>query len=93
MVSREEIEEVADNARLDLSDEEIEEFKDDLEDILDAFSTLDEIDTGDVEPSLHPIEIDREARKDEPEKPLSQEEALRNTENRENGYFKGPRSV
>ncbi len=93
MVSAEEIRDVAENARLNLTDEEVEQLEEDFEDILGAFSTLDDIDTGGVEPSLHPIEIEREPREDEEEESLSQEESLSNTENTEKGYFKGPRSV
>ncbi|MFB6167065.1 MAG: Asp-tRNA(Asn)/Glu-tRNA(Gln) amidotransferase subunit GatC [Candidatus Nanohaloarchaea archaeon] len=93
MVSREEILEVAENARLELTDEEVEELGEDFEEILESFQSLDEMDTEGVEPSLHPVDIEGRTREDEEEECLSQEEALENAENTENGYFKGPRSV
>lgn len=93
MVSREEIEAVADNARLDLDDDEVEALQDDLDDILDSFASLDEIDTGGVEPSRHPIDGEGGTREDESGECLPRDEALANTDNDEDGYFVGPRSV
>lgn len=93
MVSEDEIRRAAENARLDLTDEEVSALAEDLEDILDAFETLDEIDTDGVEPAFHPIDIDADTREDVEDECLSQEEALANAENTEDGYFKGPRSV
>ncbi|MCJ7479199.1 MAG: Asp-tRNA(Asn)/Glu-tRNA(Gln) amidotransferase subunit GatC [Candidatus Nanohaloarchaeota archaeon QJJ-7] len=93
MVSRNEVEQVAENSRLNLDDEEVERLKEDLEDILESFEALDEMDTEGVEPSLHPIEHGDREREDEEEESLEQEEALSNSENTRDGYFKGPRSV
>ncbi len=93
MVEREEIERVAENARLNLSGDEINELQEDLVDILDAFESLDEIDTEGVEPAFHPVKFEDGTRPDEPGTCLSQEEALENTENTEDGQFKGPRAV
>lgn len=93
MVDADELEHVAENARLNLSDEEKQVFAEDLEDILDAFESLDDIDTEDVDPAFHPVEFEDGTRPDEPEECLTQDEALSNTENKEDGYFKGPRAV
>lgn len=93
MVDTDEIELVAENARLNLSGEEKQELAEDLEDILDAFESLDDIDTDDVDPAFHPVEFEDGTRPDEAGECLSQEESLSNTENKEDGYFKGPRAV
>jgi len=93
MVEEEKIRKVAKNARLNLSDEEVEEFGEDLDDILEAFDSLDDIDASGVEPAFHPIELDERKREDEVEESFSNDEALSNTENREEGYFKGPRAT
>lgn len=93
MVDRKDIAQVAENARLNLSDDEIDDIQEDLADILDAFESLDEIDTAGVEPAFHPVEFEDGTRPDEPGECLSQGEALGNTENVEDGQFKGPRSV
>jgi len=93
MVSDEEIEAVADNARLDLTDDEVAALRDDLKEILDSFAALDDIDTEGVEPALHPIDHGDRSREDEQGECLSQAAALSNSENTEDGYFKGPRAV
>ncbi|MFB6294558.1 MAG: Asp-tRNA(Asn)/Glu-tRNA(Gln) amidotransferase subunit GatC [Candidatus Nanohaloarchaea archaeon] len=93
MVSRDEVEEVAENARLNLTGEEVDALQDDLKDILDSFAALDEIDTEGVAPALHPIDHGDRSRNDEQEECLSQAEALANSENTEDGYFTGPRAV
>lgn len=93
MVSREALIAVMQNARLDLGEEEIDRLLDDLEEILDSFEALDDVDTDGVEPAFHPIVYGGRRREDEEGDCLSQEEAFENAENTEDGYFKGPRSV
>lgn len=90
MVSEEEVERVAENARIDLDQEEVGEFTEDFEEILDMFSALDGVDTSDVEPAFHPVDVEPETRDDEVEECLSREEAFANTENVEDNRFKGP---
>ncbi len=87
------IKKVAQIARLNLSQEEIERFAEELEEVERAFSKIKEIDTQDVEPAFHPIPLKNSFREDEPKESLPREVALSNTEHKENGYFKGPRIV
>lgn len=90
MVDIETVQKVADNARIKLDEEEAEEFREDFENILEKFSSLDEVDTEDVEPSFHPVEVDSKTREDEVEETLDKEEVFQNTENDEDNFFKGP---
>lgn len=83
---------VAKNARLNLSDSEVNEFVKDFEDILSNFSSLDEVDVKDVKPSFQPISLTNVFREDVPSVSLSQEDALSNTPNKKDGLFKGPRA-
>lgn len=83
---------VAKNARLNLSDSEVNEFVKDFEDILSNFSSLDEVDVKDVKPSFQPISLTNVFREDVPSVPLSQEDALSNAPNKKDGLFKGPRA-
>lgn len=84
---------VAENARLNLSNEETKKFLPQLQEILEAFSKLDEVDVGKEPPSFHPIKLSNVMREDKVEKCLSQEEALRNTKHKKQGYFLGSRVV
>lgn len=87
---KEEIEEVASNARINLEDKEAEGLASDFEEILEMFKTLDDIDTEDVEPSFHPVEVEDSSRPDEKEDSLEQGQVFQNTGNEEDGFFKGP---
>ena len=87
---KEEVEKVADNARLKLDEEETKEMAEDFNDILEMFETLDNIDTENVEPSFHPVETESKTRKDEVKESLNKEETFQNTDNEEDGFFKGP---
>jgi len=84
---------VAANARLNLSKEEIKNFLPQLQEILKAFEKLDEIDVSNERPSFQPIKLNNVMREDKVEKCLSQEEALKNTKNKKDGYFMGPKVV
>ena len=82
---------VAENARLNLSEKEIKEFLPQLQEILKAFERLDNISVEGEKPSFQPTPLENVARHDIVEKCLSQEEALKNTKNKKDGYFMGPK--
>ncbi|WP_340100572.1 Asp-tRNA(Asn)/Glu-tRNA(Gln) amidotransferase subunit GatC [Salinibaculum salinum] len=85
-VDPDEVGHVADLARVDLTEEEREEFAEQFADILAYFETLDEVPEIEREPELTNV-----MRPDETRESLSQKEALQNAEETEDGYFKGPK--
>ncbi len=85
-VDTEQVRHVADLARVNLEDAEVEEFADQFADILAYFETLDEVPETEREPELTNV-----MRPDEVRDSLSREEALRNASETEDGQFKGPR--
>ncbi len=93
MIDKQTVEHVAKLARVNLTEEEIRKFSKEFSDILDLFSSLKDVDTKGVEPSFHPIKLKNVLREDKPEKCLTQEDALVNAEQKDDGFFKGPRSV
>ena len=64
-ISREEVKHVARLARLRFSDEEIETFTTQLNDILVYMDKLNELDTSDVPPTFHAMEKENAFRNDE----------------------------
>lgn len=90
MVSEEEVGRVAENSRINLEDSEVEKFTEEFEAVLESFESLQEVDTEDVEPSFHPVDVGEQTREDEVEESVSQDEAFANTDNVENSKFKGP---
>jgi aspartyl-tRNA(Asn)/glutamyl-tRNA(Gln) amidotransferase subunit C len=85
-VDPEEVAHVADLARVDLADDELEAFAEQFADILAYFETLDEVPEVESEPDLTNV-----MRADEVEASLSKAEALENAPDAEDGFFKGPR--
>ena len=85
-VDPEDVEHVADLARVDLDDSEVDRFTEQFADILDYFETLEEVPEVDSDADLVNV-----MRPDETHDGLSQEEALENAPESEEGYFKGPK--
>ena len=92
-INKELIEHVAEVARLKLTDAEIEKFSKELKEVIEAFSSIDKVDTKGIEPSLQPVELKNMLREDKKEGCFTQEEALSLTDHKKDGYFKGPRAV
>ena len=87
------IQDVARVARLELTNEEIQQFLPQFKEILATFAQLSEVETPDEEVSLHAVELRNNMREDLPGVCLSQEEALAQTNHKKDGYFKGPKVV
>jgi aspartyl-tRNA(Asn)/glutamyl-tRNA(Gln) amidotransferase subunit C len=92
-VDRETVKKVAEIARITLSEDEVKEFSKDMEAIMYAFKDIQSMDTAKVKPTFQPIETKNVMRDDEIEASLDQLDALNNAEQKEKGYFKGPRAV
>ncbi|MDZ7702558.1 MAG: Asp-tRNA(Asn)/Glu-tRNA(Gln) amidotransferase subunit GatC [Halobacteriales archaeon] len=84
-VDPDEVRHVASLARIDLDEDEVDAFAEQFADILAHFETLDEVPAVDAEPELVNV-----MRADEVRDGLSQDEALANAPEAEDGYFKGP---
>lgn len=84
-VDPEEVRHVAALARIDLDEDSVDAFADQFGDILAYFDTLDEVPEVEAEPDLVNV-----MRPDEVQASLSQEAALQNAPETEDGYFKGP---
>jgi len=84
-VDPDDVRHVAELARVDLADAEIEEFTEQFADILAYFEALDDVPEVTSEPELVNV-----MRNDEVHDGLTQEEALRNAPETEDGFFKGP---
>lgn len=92
-ISPEEVAKVAGLARLDLSDEKIELFAGQLDDILNYMDKLGELDTSDVEPMYSPVEHTTVLRADEPRKDYTRDEVLSNAPEQDGAFFIVPRIV
>jgi aspartyl-tRNA synthetase len=82
---------VAKLARLRMTEEEALSYQKDLNDILAYFETLSELDTENVKPMSHVLEIKNVWREDKPGKPDKKESILSNAPVRDGDYYKVPR--
>ena len=87
------IENIARISRLNLTKSEIKEFLPQLKEVLNNFSKLNELNIEKVKPSFQPVIVKNVLREDVVGKCLTQEEALKNSKHKKNGYFVGPRAI
>ena len=89
-ISRDEVIHVARLARLELSEDEIARFQEQLSAILEAVGKVAELDLSGVEPTAHPLDLVNVWAEDEPRPSLSVEEALANAPDRDGDFFRVP---
>ena len=92
-LDKELVRKIAELARLELTTKEIDDFTQELKEILDAFSKLEEVDTEGIGPSFQPVVIKNRLRRDKSKQGLYQKEALDLAEHKKDGYFKGPKAI
>ncbi|WP_068777870.1 Asp-tRNA(Asn)/Glu-tRNA(Gln) amidotransferase subunit GatC [Paenibacillus sp. FJAT-26967] len=84
------VEHVAKLARLNLSEEEKEQFTEQLNAILKYAEQLNKLDTDHVEPTSHPISVSNVTREDQVKPSLSLDKVMLNAPEEEEGQFKVP---
>ncbi len=87
------IDKLANLARLEFNDEEKEEIKNDLQQMLGFIDKLNELDTTGVEPLLHMSENVNILREDKIEGMISREEAFKNAPLHDDQFFKVPKVI
>ncbi len=89
-ITREEVLHVARLARLELTDDEVARFQEQLSAILEAVSKVSELDLTDVPPTSHPLAIANAWDEDEPRPCLTPEQVFANAPDRDGDYFRTP---
>jgi len=92
-ISREEVLHVADLARLELEDEAIDLFADQLGKILEHIDTLNRIETSDIEPTSHAISLSNAFREDRADTEFDRDAALTAAPESDDGFFIVPKVV
>ncbi|MDZ7699051.1 MAG: aspartate--tRNA ligase [Deltaproteobacteria bacterium] len=90
-ITREEVRHVARLARLRISDTEAERLQQDLNAVLSHFETLQELNTRDVPPMSHVLDLKNVWREDQAHPSHMTEPILENAPDRDADYFKVPR--
>jgi aspartyl-tRNA(Asn)/glutamyl-tRNA(Gln) amidotransferase subunit C len=89
-LTRKDVEEIAHLARLELDDREVERLRSELGAILEHIDRLRALDTTGVEPMTHAVPMDLRLREDEPTPSLSQDQAVAQAPDSEDGSFRVP---
>ena len=89
-ITKDEVLHVARLARLELSDDEVVKFQEQLSDILEAVSKVSELDLSDVPPTAHPLAIANAWAEDVPRDCLPLDDVFANAPDRDGDYFRTP---
>jgi aspartyl-tRNA(Asn)/glutamyl-tRNA(Gln) amidotransferase subunit C len=84
---------IAKLAHLEFDESELEGFTFQFNEILSYFEKLNELNTDNVEPLLHPIEKKNVLREDIVKASIDREEALKNAPDRTDEFFKVPKVI
>ena len=82
-LTTEEVRHIALLARVGMTDDELELMRDQLSDILEQFEALSRVDTGDLEPTGHSVDLLSVMREDMSLPSFDREDTLANAPNRE----------
>ena len=92
-ISSDEVKKVAQLARLELNESEINQHAEQLEKILEYIKQLEKISTDDIPCTTRAIEVVNVLRKDEKKNYANSEEILDLAPSRENKFFKVPKII
>ena len=92
-ISKKDVLNTAELARLEFDNETLSKFTRQLADILVHIDELAELDTENVEPTSHVLELSIPFRKDKVNQVITTEEALRNAPSQENDFFTVPKVI
>ena len=92
-LSKKDVEHIAWLAHIELSEKEKTLFTEQFNEILEYFKKIDEVNTENVEPTYHVLNLENVTRKDKTTPSLHIEEALRNAPKKEKKFIRAPRIV
>lgn len=92
-ITKKDVEHVAMLARIELTEEEKERFTKDFNDILGFVNKLNELDTENVPPTAHVLDLQNVFREDVVAPSLEREKALKNAPEQKDGLFSVPKII
>lgn len=88
MVSKDEVKYIAEIAKLEISQSEIDSFTQKFDQVMDFMEKINEVDTEGIEPTYSVLEDDGFMKHEENNQTLKRDEAIMNTKETKYGYFK-----
>jgi aspartyl-tRNA(Asn)/glutamyl-tRNA(Gln) amidotransferase subunit C len=93
MITTKDVEHICWLSRLKIEHDQLEGYAQQLNSVLEYFSQLDEVDTENIEPTYHVLDMNNVFRDDVPAKCLTLDQATGNAPKKQEGYVKAPRII
>ncbi len=87
-ITIEEVRHLALLTRINMSEEEIEQMRDEISDILSSIEILSEVETDGIEPTGHSVDVHSVMREDISRDSIKLDEALANAPRQENSFIR-----
>ena len=84
---------IANLAKLEIKDDKLNDIASSLEKILNLVDEMNGVNTDDVAPMSHPLNLKQELRKDEVKEANQRDLFQKGNENTDNGYYKVPKII
>jgi aspartyl-tRNA(Asn)/glutamyl-tRNA(Gln) amidotransferase subunit C len=92
-VNNKQVEQIAKLARLKFNENEIENLTKDMNKILDYIDQLNELNTDNIEPLSHPLDLSNVMREDKLIESISRQEVFKNAPSHNDEFFKVPKVI
>ena len=92
-IDKSDIEHLCNLSKLNLDEDQQSVFLSQMQSILDMIEELQDVDTGDIEPMAHPLQMTQRLRDDEVTEFNDREKYQKNTDFAEDGFYKVPKVI
>ena len=89
-ITREQVNHIAHLSRLEIQEDEVDGYIEKLEKVVDLFNELNSVDTENIKPTYHVLDLVNVFREDVAQEGMDREEVLKNSKETEAGQFKVP---
>ena len=89
-LTKEQVNHIAHLSRLEIQEDEVDGYIEKLEKVVDLFNELNSVDTENIKPTYHVLDLVNVFREDVAQEGMNREEVLKNSKETEAGQFKVP---
>lgn len=89
-ITKEQVNHIAHLSRLEIQEDEVDGYIEKLEKVVDLFNELNSVDTENIKPTYHVLDLVNVFREDVTQEGMNREEVLKNSKETEAGQFKVP---
>ena len=90
IITKEQVNHIAHLSRLEINEDEIDGYIEKMESIVGLFNELNAVDTSNIKPTYHVLDLVNVFREDKAQEEMNRDEVLKNAHETEAGQFKVP---